>query len=297
MSLSPILVFCYKRLDSLKRTIDALKINHLAKDSELFIFSDGNKNELDKASVDEVRKYLRQIEGFKKINIHENSKNIGLANNIISGVSKVIMERDSVIVLEDDLITSENFLEFMNQALDFYRQDTTVFSISGYSPKVKKKEYPFDTYFTYRSSSWGWATWKDQWMDVDWSMASFDRLTFKQRLGLMKMGSDFGNMLNKQRKGKIDSWAVRWCFHQYMIQSISVFPIISKIQNIGFGDDLATHTGMKDDRFYTPLDQSNTYSFRFRNTTIGFDSDLNRQFKYYYGFKARLISKIKNLIS
>ena len=295
MDLSPVLVFCYKRLDSLQKTIDSLKSNHLSEETELFIFSDGNKNDLDKSSVEEVRKFIRHIKGFKRIIITENKVNIGLANNIISGVTKIISERDSVIVLEDDLIISENFLQYMNQALSFYRGDDRVFSISGYTPNLKKKEYSFDTYFTNRSSSWGWATWKKEWMGVDWSMEAFDRLTLTQRFGLRIMGSDFSSLLKKQKKGKIDSWAVRFCFHQYLNKSISVFPVISKIQNIGFGDDLATHTGMKDDRFYTVLDISGKDLFKFRSMDLGINVIMNSQFLYYYGLRARLLSKIKNL--
>lgn len=45
----------------------------------------------------------------------------------------------------------------MNQGLDKYKEETSVFSICGYSNKVKvPKDYSYDTYFCTRSSSWGW---------------------------------------------------------------------------------------------------------------------------------------------
>ncbi len=48
MQIAPVLLFTYKRLDVLKQTITALQKNFLAGDTELFIFSDGPKNENDK---------------------------------------------------------------------------------------------------------------------------------------------------------------------------------------------------------------------------------------------------------
>ncbi len=43
-SLAPIALFVYNRIDHTKQTIQALQNNYLAKDSELFIFSDGWKD-------------------------------------------------------------------------------------------------------------------------------------------------------------------------------------------------------------------------------------------------------------
>ena len=55
MSLAPILLFTYNRPAHTSQTLEALLNNKLSKDSELFIFSDGYKNESDKANVQEVR--------------------------------------------------------------------------------------------------------------------------------------------------------------------------------------------------------------------------------------------------
>src|ERR1700761_3304977 len=98
MTPAPILLFTYKRLDVLKQTIDALKDNYLALESDLFIFSDGAKYVNDELIVNEIRLYLRQLSGFKSINITESKTNKGLANSIISGVSEIIAQYESVIV-------------------------------------------------------------------------------------------------------------------------------------------------------------------------------------------------------
>ena len=88
-SLAPIVIFTYTRLDTLKKTIKYLKLNNLARLSEIYIFSDGYKSKIDKKYVLKVRKYLQTIKGFKKINLIFKKKNFGLANNIVKGVSNV----------------------------------------------------------------------------------------------------------------------------------------------------------------------------------------------------------------
>ncbi len=111
---APIVLFTYNRPWHTRQTVEALKKNEFSQESELFIFSDGWKSDEDKPKVLEVRKYLKSIDGFKKINIIERDRNWGLANNIIDGVTKIVNEYGKVIVLEDDLITSPYFLKFMN---------------------------------------------------------------------------------------------------------------------------------------------------------------------------------------
>jgi len=164
---APIILFCYKRLASTIQTINSLKNNELAKDSVLYIFSDGPKNKEDERDIFEIRRYLKTITEFKEIIISESKENIGLSNSIINGVSKIIDEYGKVIVMEDDLITSKNFLSFINQALIHYKDNSKVFSISGFTVNVNGLDTN-DIYFTLRGSSWGWGTWKDRWDNVDW---------------------------------------------------------------------------------------------------------------------------------
>src|SRR3990167_9660533 len=109
--MAPIVLFVYNRLRHTRKTIEALKENYLAKDSDVFIFSDGPKNEIDKPGVEEVRNYVKTISGFRSVNVVEREKNLGLANSIISGVTEVVNKFGKVIVLEDDLVTSPYFLK------------------------------------------------------------------------------------------------------------------------------------------------------------------------------------------
>ena len=218
-NLSPICLFTYNRLEESKQTVLALQKNYLASQSNLFIFSDGPKNNDSKIKVNKVREFIKSIKGFKNITIHESKTNKGLANSIIDGVSHIINEHGKVIVLEDDLVTSPNFLNFMNKALNFYCEDDSVFSISGYTMDLKSlKKHNEDFYFGHRSSSWGWGTWKKDWQSIDWKVNNYDSFknSKKQQRDFNQGGSDMSSMLNSQMNEKIDSWAIRFCFQQFL---------------------------------------------------------------------------------
>lgn len=295
--MAPVLIFTYKKLAPLKLAVAALQKNTLAGESELIIFSDGPKNGADIDQIDAVRAFVMQIEGFKKVTVHTSDQNRGLAASIIGGISETLKTFDTVIVLEDDLVTSTNFLDFMNQGLDVYKNDQRVHSIAGYTVPVKTPEdYPFDNYFTQRASSWGWATWKDRWNKVDWEIS--DYADFAQDKTAQRkfnaMGSDMSAMLAKQIQGKISSWAIRWCYHQFKYGLYAVYPTISKISNIGFGAD-ATHTKGSTERYATPLDVSGKEKFNF-NPNPELKEPFTTQFVSTFSIKTRLYYKIKNFL-
>lgn len=292
---APILLFCYKRLAVLERTIDALQNNFLAEQSDLYVFSDGAKKDEDKEEIEQVRLFLKSITGFKSVKVFEAPTNVGLAHSIISGVSKMFQVYDRLIVLEDDLITSKNFLSYMNQALHYYEK-MDVFSISGFSFPIAGA--PRDSvYFTTRSSSWGWATWRDRWENIDWQVRDYQDIkgNHKIRRRFNQMGSDLAGMLDRQMAGKIDSWAIRWCYHQFKQQSFTVFPVLSKVQNNGFGVD-ATHTKEVPSRYRTYLDQTDSTTFSFRSD-VKLEPEIIKQFTKYYSIKSRVYYKLLNLVN
>ncbi|MDI1307714.1 MAG: sugar transferase [bacterium] len=294
MKLAPIVLFTYKRLDTLQQTVQAVQENYLATDSDLYIFSDAAKGESDIGAVNEVRKYIHSIKGFKTITIYESQLNKGLASSIIEGVTDVLNIHETVIVLEDDLISSPNFLNYMNRSLDFYGAEDKVFAISGYSIPIDSSSES-DVYFTSRSSSWGWATWKDRWVKIDWEIRDYS--SFKNNNSLRhdfnKMGSDMSRMLDRQVQGKINSWAIRWCYHQFKNNLFSVYPLISKIKNVGFNSIDASNTKEKFNPYQTKLDNGVKREFQF-SKDIDLDPKIIKQFTKPYSIISRIKFKIIN---
>lgn len=294
--LAPVLLFVYNRLDVLKQAVPALQANLLAADTDLYIYSDGPKTELDAEKVALVRNYIKGVKGFKKIHIHHLDKNKGLANSIIGGVSDVISEHKKVIVLEDDLITSPNFLTFMNQCLETYRDNKKVFSISGYTQPIKSfPDYKPDVYFFPRNCSHGWATWEDRWVQVDWEMSDYPSFATNKakKNEFNKGGSDLSGMLARQMEGKLNSWSIRFCYHQFKTHTCTVYPVLSKIQNRGFGKD-ATHT-RNFNRFQTVLDVSGKSSFVLPADVVQ-DKRFIKEFRKFYSIEARAVGRVKTYL-
>jgi len=283
--MAPIVLFTYKRFESLRRTVEALQRNTGARDSLLYVFSDGPRSAADVAAVAEVRAYLTGIDGFREVFVSESPVNKGPATSVIDGVTRVIREHGRVIVLEDDLITAPNFLSFMNAALETYVATPRVFSVSGFTLPISA---PGDVYFTMRGSSWGWATWEDRWNTVDWAVSDFaaflrDSLA---RHRFNRIGSDLVKSLKDQMAGKIDSWAIRWVYAQFRQERVTVFPTRSKVANIGL-DDSDTRTGRgQSGRFATTLDDSGSRTFHLTEPAL--DPSVVRQFAGYYSLPVRL---------
>ncbi len=295
--LAPILLFTYKRFDALKNTIAALQSNELAAASDLFIFSDGAKEEKDQHIINQIRGFLKTVDGFRAIHITEATSNKGLANSIIGGVTKVMEQFDCVIVLEDDLLTTPNFLTYMNGALDAYQNEEKLFSISGYSFDLRGSDQnPNHLYFLNRGWSWGWATWRDRWEKVDWKVASYDAFSAskKRRKEFAKGGSDLNAMLDKQMTGKLDSWAIRWFYHQFNNRGLTLYPLGSKIYNDGF-DEFATHTSGSEKRYLPYLDKEHSMVFNFPKR-VEISKEYQRRFQSKMGIMARIRSKIETLL-
>ena len=107
MSLAPITLFVYNRPRHTQSLIEALQQNPLARESELYIFSDAPKHPEASGAVGEVRSLIRSIIGFKSVEIIEREQNFGLARSVIDGVTSVIKRHGRIIVLEDGQIVEE----------------------------------------------------------------------------------------------------------------------------------------------------------------------------------------------
>ena len=240
----PVLLFAYNRPNHLQKTLDSLLANKGVQDTELYVYCDGPKNFKDALEVAKVKEIIEAISGFKKVIKNFSSENKGLANSVIRGVSEVLNENEAVIVLEDDIITNSSFLDFMQKALQSYKQRSDIFSVTAYNyPLDFRKDISKDLYLSYRSSSWGWGTWKSRWSKVDWSVGIYDQIKndLETREVFERGGEDLFPMLEKQMKGEIDSWSIRFDVAHFENNATCLHPISSRVSNIGF-DGTGAHS-------------------------------------------------------
>lgn len=254
---APIVLFVYNRPWHTRQTLEALTRNDLADKSELFIYSDGpksNARQEDISKIDEVRKIINERKWCKEIHIIESDTNKGLADSIINGVTEVVNLYGKIIVLEDDLITSNYFLDYMNKALELYEKNEKVASINGFFVPVTGK-LP-ETFFLKFADCLGWATWERGWIDFESNAAKLLKEIKERNLSYqfdLKGAYNYTQMLSDQAEGKIDSWAIRWYASTFLKNKLSLCPKHSLVQHIG-NDGSGTNVG-KTDFLYFELNE------------------------------------------
>ena len=298
MSYAPIIIFVYNRADHFIQTYNALAACKEARESDLFIFSDGAKNESGKVKVDEVRAAVNTIKNsgdFKSVTVTESSVNKGLAASVISGVTEVINKYGKAIVVEDDCKVSPFFLNFINKSLDYYKDNKKIGSIAGYTPMIDlPSNCKHDVFAAYRSCSCTWSTWADRWQNIDWELKYIK--DFYKSPGLIKKlnsnGSDRFIRLYRQTKGNGSSWSVRFGAHLVKNNLLTIYPRYSYNSNIGC-DESGVHS-KADDAEKMRVDLSKAIENPVL-TDVEIDKQIQKIMKkhYSYGF----ISEIKKFIA
>ena len=289
---APVIVFAFNRPAHVKMAIESLLSNKEAASSDLIVFVDGPRpdKEGENDKVEEVRRIVSKIKGFRSLECHYAERNKGLGPSVIYGVTDVINRYGRAIVIEDDLVVMDNFLSYINQALDYYEDKPGVFSVCGYTNKVSApKEYGFDAFFSTRSSSLGWATWKDRWNSCDWAMNDWGEVRRNACKFNRWGGSDCYKMLNDWKKGRNKSWAIRFCYNEFIQGKVSLFPLKSHLIAGGF-DGTGTNS-KKWSRFESDLDESGTKEFRWPDS-IQINAFFKRRQMKYNSLIKRFYSKL-----
>ena len=236
--ISPVALFTFKRLKTLEKTLKSLDSNYLSEDTELYIFSDGPNQESESHKVDSVREYILNFSGFKKINLIKRESNYGLTKNIVEGINFVLSKYNSVIVLEDDIVTSKYFLTYMNKALKIYESNNKVCQISGYSylEKYSKKYLLDDTYFIKGGDCMAWGTWKSSWDlytdDANYLLTQIKRNNLKKDFNRNNSFNYF-KMLSARAKNKNKSWAICWYAINFLLDKYTLYPLKTYAIHIG----------------------------------------------------------------
>ena len=306
MNLAPICIFTYNRPNHLRKLIESLKKNDEFSKSEVFIFCDGPHKLASKLEVDqvtEVRRIARSISTEKGVTIVEQEHNIGLASSIIDGVSSVVNKFGQVIVLEDDLILSQSFLSFMNSALETYKDEESVFHISGYWYPTPNYEKLKNTFFLRTGTCWGWATWSRAWKNFSDDSASLKERLLRKDPKLKKfninLSYNFLEQLNLNISGARKTWAIKWYASIFLNNGLSLHPSHSYVNNIGH--DLSGENCGKTNAFYweklnteklvspEPLEESKV---AFSDLSIYFNRIMNNK----KSFRFQLKTAIKTII-
>ena len=289
-----IAVFCYKRAAKLRTSMEALLKNPECASMDVIFFCDGHKGPQDEAGVRATRAYIDSLTGFRNIYKHYRERNISTGPNFHQGISYLCANYDRFIVVEDDLVVTPNYIRYMLDGLDYYRNERSVFCVTGFCFPLKKEDYPYDTVMHHRFCSYGWASWSDRVRNVEWDKAALNRMItdvpgFIPRLN--REGMDLSRMLRKQISGAISTWDIQMQVHVALNDMKVVYPVLSKAHNIGFDQESTNTFGI--DYLKTVIDDGSQRSFRFCDAGL-VASGLQKQLKKPYSFRALAVRKVIN---
>lgn len=299
--LSPIILFVYNRPAHTLQTLEALANNKLANQSILYIYADGVKDGANSdtiAQINEVRKIIRQKQWCREVHLVESEKNKGLADSIVGGVTDIINRYGRAIILEDDIVASPLFLEYMNTALDLYEETERVMHIASYMPLTSGAERLPDTYFLRFMSCWGWATWKRAWNELITDIEFLHKI-LPPRLDFKDF--DLDNTINqfsqieRNYNGTMKTWAIKWYATIFLKQGLCLYPKYSLVKNIGM-DNSGHNTQAFDDSFDVSLSHQVKIA-RIRVNESKYARDYLKRF-YIYGkdssCKKRIVRYLKS---
>jgi len=281
---APIVVFGYNRPDHLTQTLTHLAQAQGASESDLWIFCDGPKPNADRTKVEAVRTVANDPvwrDKFGSVRVIASEANKGLARSIIGGVSAAMDKAGRAIVVEDDVLVAPDFLDFMNDCLNFYADDQSVGSITGFSPfSARPAGYAKDVMAIPRNCSQCWATWADRWAEVDWEARGAAKLwrdpSLRRRFNAA--GNDRVDRLHRQLAGKIDSWSIRFGLWQTLSGRHTIYPVENRVRNIGY-DGSGVHTRLGQDVNAHALTEARAYTLE----PVTEDRAILRQVANIYG--------------
>lgn len=301
--LAPIVIFAYNRADHLRKTLTWLGQNELANQSMLYIYCDGakpNATEEQLAKVLAARQVVHEVAvvpTFKEVHIIEREENLGLGTSVITGVTEIVNKYGRVIVLEDDLETSPYFLSYMNQCLEHYEARKSVFSISGLSrphpERFYPKDYPYDVYVSLTHHPTGWGTWADRWNQVDWDADAYEIIKNQPAMieAFRRIEYTEWDALTKQRETKQNVWSVRFGLAHFVNHAVSICPIVSYINHIGWDAEATNATSSSQWNFERLADNAN---IRFLDVLYEDSRIINAWYSFTINQPRSLWGKFKN---
>jgi len=301
--LAPIILFAYNRPNHLRKTLTWLGQNELANESTLYIFCDGpkpNATAEQLAKVQAARNVAHELAiapTFKEVHIFEREENLGLGTSVITRVTEIINKHGRAIVLEDDLETSPYFLSYMNQCLEHYDARKSVFSISGLSrphpERFYPKDYPYDVYVSLTHHPTGWGTWADRWNQVDWNANLFEIVEQQPAMieAFCRIEEGDYDALQKWRKTRKNIWSIRFAFAHFVNHAVSICPIVSYINHIGWDSEATNATSSSQWNFDRLADNAN---IRFLDVLYEDSRIINSWYSFSIRKPRSLWGKLKN---
>lgn len=249
IDISVALIF-FNRDDSLKKVFEQIK---LARPSKLFLIQDGpreNKPD-DIEGIKNCRKIVEEIDWECEIYKNYSDINLGCGRRVSSGISWAFEHTDRLVILEDDCVIEPSFINFCDELLEKYKDDTRIRMISALNHFNDWDCGGNSYFFSDCGAIAAWATWKRVWDKFDFKIEDFGnsysqtlvRNSFGHKRAAKSSMKLWKNVYNQAKGGeKIRFWGPQFAFLSYFSGTVAIIPSHTLSSNVGIGSK-ATFSG------------------------------------------------------
>jgi hypothetical protein len=239
---TPVLIIAYRRSDTTRRVLDALR---KVRPSHLYVACNAPHpaKPAEVALCNEVRGLFDQIDWPCQQTRLFREVHLSARDSISGAITWFFQNVERGIILEDDCVPSTSFFPFVEELLDRYAEDKRIGMISGDNFQFGHQRGQASYYFSRNSHIWGWATWRDRWADYDLQMRNWPECR-RQVLGALNGAMQrkyWGWIMDRTHAGQIDTWDYQWVYTNWLHNRVNVMPQLNMVSNIGFGN-MANHT-------------------------------------------------------
>jgi glycosyltransferase involved in cell wall biosynthesis len=250
---SSVLLLTFNRPDNVIRVLECIKNANI---HALYIACDGPRSGQvdDILKIQAIHKIVAQIDWCANVKTLYRESNLGCGHAVSEAITWFMEDAGEGIILEDDCLPDPTFFPFCAEMLNRYRNSPNVMQIAGYNLLSGQYINGSDYLFSQLGWQWGWATWKRAWDHFDIKMKSwpqFKEYGFHKYFPFSQVRVD---IFDRTHSGITDTWDYQWQNAMAICHGISVVPIFSLTENIGFGVG-ATHGQHQDagQRFLVPV--------------------------------------------
>lgn len=275
------------RLEHLRTTLESLKNCIQANQTDVYIGLDYPPSDKYQSGYEKVKSYLEKedFNCFRSFNIFKREENFGLFRNMCELRNYVMQTHDTFITMQDDIEVSKNFLVYINEALECYKNDDNIVAVSGYSYPLKwaKTSDTNALKTNYVAAEWGIGFWKNKFQKLeklllnDYLYNGFIKAYKEEKLDLMIDAciKDYSaTILNPYDKNSMlrNVCDVSMRIYLPLDNKFVIMPVVSHTRNHGFdGSGLFCgefKTEKLDNKFadtynydMQPIDNSDNYRF------------------------------------
>lgn len=220
-----------------------LSVLSIVKPKTLYIISDGGVSELDKDTINESRNIVnRMVDWECHLIFYKLDKNLGPYEIWNYGVKRVFEKHDRAIILEEDILPSVDYFQFVDELLERYLNDFQIYMISGMNflgtyPSNQEVSY----FFVNKATTWGLATWKRGYERLLVDVHELDTPYFNQvTLAYLENIGDphwFGHLKMSQENNMTHNNSMEYYYmginENLLYNSLAIVPAVNLVKNIG----------------------------------------------------------------